>query len=166
MDNSLSSGSSSSTTNKLDRVLGDGPMCHCSRGTKLTKSWTDANPGRRFFRCEAHGFISWADREEASGWQKVSLIEARDQIRRCNGEISRLKASITELNRGLFVAGDVSHTTSAVSQEGIDKEHEFNRLREESLKSTEREKMYRQFLVLSWGGFFIVTAIIITAMKH
>ncbi|KAF8084361.1 hypothetical protein N665_0721s0018 [Sinapis alba] len=166
MDNSLTSGSSSSTTNKLDRVLGDGPMCHFSQGTKLTKSWTDANPGRRFFRCEAHGFISWADREEASGWQKVSLIEARDQIRRCNGEISRLKATITELNWGLFVAGDVSHTTSAVSQEGIDKEQEFNRLREESLKSTEREKMYRQFLVLSWGGFFIVTAIIITAMKH
>ncbi|KAF8113129.1 hypothetical protein N665_0056s0034, partial [Sinapis alba] len=144
----------------------DGPACHCSRQTKLTKSWTDANPSRRFFRCEAHGFIVWADREEPAGWQKVSFIEARDQIRRCNGEIRQIKTTMTDLNRGIFLAGYISHTTSAVLQEVIEKAHDFNRLREERLKSTEREKMYQQFLVLSWVGIFVVTAIIITTMKR
>ncbi|WZZ03525.1 hypothetical protein YC2023_089446 [Brassica napus] len=36
----------------------------------MLMSWTDANPGRRFYKCEEHGFVIWADDEKPGGWQK------------------------------------------------------------------------------------------------
>ncbi|XP_023639187.1 uncharacterized protein LOC111830726 [Capsella rubella] len=58
-----------------------GPHCNCGRVTTVAKSWTNENPRRRFFRGVVHGFINWADEEKPNGWQKVSLLEAREEIK-------------------------------------------------------------------------------------
>ncbi|CAN6974892.1 unnamed protein product [Brassica rapa subsp. trilocularis] len=47
----LSQSSSSVSSHPID-----GPPCHCSRQTVLVMAWTDANPGRRFYKCYLHGF--------------------------------------------------------------------------------------------------------------
>ncbi|CAL1407992.1 unnamed protein product [Linum trigynum] len=33
----------------------EGPFCHCGDPASLKTSWTDANPGRRFFGCGKFG---------------------------------------------------------------------------------------------------------------
>ncbi|CAF2071882.1 unnamed protein product [Brassica napus] len=43
----------------------EGPPCHCSQRTVMTVSWTDENPGRRFYKCEEHGFFLWHDKEKS-----------------------------------------------------------------------------------------------------
>ncbi|KAJ4891755.1 Uncharacterized protein Rs2_31503 [Raphanus sativus] len=58
----------------------DAPPCHCSQPTDLVISWSDDNPGRRYYKCEDHGFVVWHDKERACRWQKKSLLEARDRI--------------------------------------------------------------------------------------
>ncbi|CAD5333088.1 unnamed protein product [Arabidopsis thaliana] len=58
-----------------------GRSCNCGRSTTKIKSWTDDNSGRRFFRCDVHGFVSWSDVEKQCTWQKLSLLEARDELK-------------------------------------------------------------------------------------
>ncbi|CAH8371726.1 unnamed protein product [Eruca vesicaria subsp. sativa] len=95
MSKSTSASSSSSSGIK---TLVSGPLCWCSRHTNVTMSWSEENPGRRFNRCEIHGFVSWVDKEEPSNWQKVSLLEARNQIRRYKRETSDFRSTIAESN--------------------------------------------------------------------
>ncbi|CAF1755735.1 unnamed protein product [Brassica oleracea var. botrytis] len=75
----------------------DGLLCHCGRKTSITKSWSDDNPGRLYFRCDVHTFIAWADEELQCMWQKASLLEARDIIRRQRDEIRQLIAANTKI---------------------------------------------------------------------
>ena len=42
-------------------------------------------------------FFQWFDEEEAFGWQKEALIEARNQIRKKDKIIAELKVTISEL---------------------------------------------------------------------
>ncbi|KAJ4917873.1 hypothetical protein Rs2_03423 [Raphanus sativus] len=79
----------------------DGPPCHWSRRTVVVMAWTDANPGRRFYKCYIHGFFKWADMEEPHDWQKQSLLEARDQIRRLRDDKKSLYNEIAELEKQL-----------------------------------------------------------------
>ncbi|TYI05640.1 hypothetical protein ES332_A10G103500v1 [Gossypium tomentosum] len=45
------------------------PVCHCGNPSKLNTSWSNGNPGRRFFGCKKFGsrfrkpcrFFSWFD---------------------------------------------------------------------------------------------------------
>ncbi|KAK8492342.1 hypothetical protein V6N11_066153 [Hibiscus sabdariffa] len=43
------------------------PICHCGHESKIVTSWTDENPGRRFFGCKNYGrgshcrFFAWYD---------------------------------------------------------------------------------------------------------
>nr|XP_027102658.1 uncharacterized protein LOC113723898 [Coffea arabica] len=56
--------------------------CHCGKASKLRTSWTDENPGRRFFCCENYGegngcgFFLWYDKPmcEQSKWLIPSLL--------------------------------------------------------------------------------------------
>ncbi|KAF8111954.1 hypothetical protein N665_0070s0024 [Sinapis alba] len=137
MDNNLSSASSALSRNRLDRISSEAPLCHCSRRTKKTKSWTDENPGRRFYRCQIHGFLAWADVDEASGWQKLSLLEAQGG----------------------------SQCTTVGPQALEEKAEEIRGLQVELLRASDIEKMLRQIMVLSWGGFIAVTAIIVTTLR-
>ncbi|KAF8117662.1 hypothetical protein N665_0008s0018 [Sinapis alba] len=165
MENTESSISSSSSGTRIEGYEGGPPLCHCSRVTKVTKSWTDDNPGRRFFRCPIHGFYSWADVEKACVWQKLSLIEAREQIRRQQLEIRQLKDKISEQFRPSIQSreGSDSNPSRPISVE--DKSLEISVLEVDILNASEREKMLKQVLILSWGGFIAVTAIIVATLK-
>ncbi|KAG2315017.1 hypothetical protein Bca4012_065820 [Brassica carinata] len=66
MDSSPSSSSASIGSNATNGA----PLCHCSLPRSISISWTDANPGRRFFKCEEHGFFEWLDKEMPCLWQK------------------------------------------------------------------------------------------------
>ncbi|XP_010424112.1 PREDICTED: uncharacterized protein At4g04775-like [Camelina sativa] len=128
-----------------------GPLCcNCGRSTTLAKSWTNENPGRRFFKCVVHGFVKWADEEKPYGWQKVSLLEARD-------EIKILRESLKAMN----VTG-----STALSHDLVNKhEEEKKKLESEVMAASEREKILRQFILLSWGGFIVVIAMILVMGK-
>lgn len=67
----------------------------------MSISWTDANPGRRFFKCDGHGFFDWSAKELPCLWQKRSFLEARDKIRRQTGEIKTLRAALCRANAQL-----------------------------------------------------------------
>ncbi|XP_019095601.1 PREDICTED: uncharacterized protein LOC109130478 [Camelina sativa] len=136
---SQSSGSDANSSRIWDPLC-----CNCGRTTTLAKSWTNDNPGRRFFKCVVHGFAKWADEQRPYGWQKVSLLEARD-------EIKVLKESLKVMN----VSGSNS----------ISHEEEKKKLESELMASNEREKMLRQIILLSWGGFIVVIAIILVMGK-
>lgn len=153
MDQSQNSGSDASS---FTQRFVDGPLCRCNRGTVISKAWTDENPGRRFYRCQVHGFVSWADKEKQNGWQKVSLLEARDEIR-------RLKEKTRELRGGNQQSLSVAAVDSTIGSSDFWKKHEEEKtkLENEVMASKEREQLLRQFIVLSWGGFIIVTAMIL-----
>ncbi|XP_023634312.1 uncharacterized protein LOC111829459 [Capsella rubella] len=105
-----------------------GPHYNCGRVTTVAKSWTNENPGRRFFRCVVHGFINWAHEEKPNGWQKVSLLEARE-------EIKVLKESLRAKNE------QIGSGSNNVSCELVKKhEDEKNKLQSEVMVANEREK--------------------------
>ncbi|CAD5314646.1 unnamed protein product [Arabidopsis thaliana] len=92
----MMSQSSGSDANSVSRSWG--PLCNCGKGTTITKAWTIENPGRRFFRCGVHGFINWADEEKPCGWQKQSLLEARDEIRQLKESLKVMKEQLVTLS--------------------------------------------------------------------
>ncbi|CAH8307020.1 unnamed protein product [Eruca vesicaria subsp. sativa] len=67
------SASSSATTQEITGSGGANPLCRCAKQTSLAVSWTDDNPGRRFYRCGEHGFVCWADKEPQMMWQKECM---------------------------------------------------------------------------------------------
>ncbi|KAL0899708.1 hypothetical protein Bca101_083669 [Brassica carinata] len=121
----------------------DGPPCHCSRRTFLVMVWTDANPGRQFYKCYLHGFFTWADREEPHGWQKQNLLEARDQIRRLREDKKSFYNEIAELEKQLALQA-TAERAQRPEEEKIDGQGMPN------LVYSDREKVMRQFF-LSWG---------------
>ncbi|KAF8093510.1 hypothetical protein N665_0383s0137 [Sinapis alba] len=148
-----SGGDSSSFINNNDKTS-RGPPCRCGRSTKILKSWTDENPGRRFFRCG-----------EPHGWQKISLLEAREQIQRQKREIENLKRTIRVSNMEKSPDLTASADNFNISQGNEETSAEVKKLEIEALKSRERETMLRKLLLLSWGGFLAATAIIINLSK-
>ncbi|XP_010445225.1 PREDICTED: uncharacterized protein At4g04775-like [Camelina sativa] len=136
-----------------------GPLCcNCGRATTLVKSLTNENPGRRFFKCVVHGFAKWADEEKPYGWQKVSLLEAKD-------EMKVLKESLKAMN----VSGSTALSHDLVNKPEEEKKkveiEENKKLESEVMAANEREKMLRQFILLSWGGFIVVIAMILVMAK-
>ncbi|XP_018443531.1 uncharacterized protein LOC108815419 [Raphanus sativus] len=133
-----------------------GPLCHCGRKTSLTKSWSDDNPGRLYFRCEVHTFVAWSDEEKACMWQKASLLEARDIMRRQRDEIRQLKAANAKLLRD-WNSVQESQVRFDDDVPAVDPD---KNLEVELIKAAAREKMIRHCLSISWVGFIVATAII------
>ncbi|KAG2280307.1 hypothetical protein Bca4012_048582 [Brassica carinata] len=122
-----------------------GPLCHCGRLTSITKSWSDDNPGRNYFRCVVHTFVAWADSEPPTLWQKISLLEARD-IKPANAKLIRdlnclHEAHVREMENAPTIAANKT-------------------LQDNLMKSEAREKMLRHCLHILWAGFIIATAIL------
>ena len=163
--------SSGSDANSVSRSWG--PLCNCGKGTTITKAWTNENPGRRFFRCGVHGFINWADEEKPCGWQKQSLLGARDEIRQLKESLKVMKEQLVTLS------GSVGNQHLKKHEEEIDKkleeekkklEDEKNKIEEEKKKledekkklenevlgANDKEQMLRQLILLSWGCFIVV----------
>lgn len=135
------------------------PLCHCSQPTERAISWTDENPGRRFFKCEEHGFIVWIDKAKLYLWQKRSLLEAREQNRRQEYEIKALREAVGKANAQLAVL-DLSRSTSSDV-------HLLNAI--EALltqQKIETEKKLRRFVLTSWGGLVVATAVLVYVLKN
>ncbi|KAG7576268.1 hypothetical protein ISN45_Aa03g006730 [Arabidopsis thaliana x Arabidopsis arenosa] len=160
----MMSQSSGSDANSISRRWG--PICNCGKATTVTKAWTNENPGRRFFRCGVHGFINWADEEKPFGWQKVSLLEARDEIRQLKESLKAMKEHMVSVSgSGNYDNLKVEEELKKMEEEKKKLEEEKKKLEEEKKKleievmgCNEREKMLRQLIVLSWGCFIVVVA--------
>nr|VDD62535.1 unnamed protein product [Brassica oleracea] len=61
-------------------------LCFCRLDAEIRQAWTDKNPGRRFYGCPHYkgkngcNYFKWFDVEAGTEWQKMALIEARDEI--------------------------------------------------------------------------------------
>ncbi|KAL0701482.1 hypothetical protein Bca4012_057604 [Brassica carinata] len=136
----------------------DGPPCHCSQPTELVISWSDDNPGRRYYKCEDHGFVVWHDKERACRWQKKSLLEARDRILTQSEEIKALCAALRQANAQI-AALEVVRSSGSIN---------------ESLKAIEdrvtghikqTQTIFRNLVVYSGGGFALATALVVYFLK-
>ncbi|CAF1748212.1 unnamed protein product, partial [Brassica napus] len=162
--------------------------CLCSKLSVVRKAWTDDNPGRRFYGCpnpkwKSCTFFKWFDVEKPYGWQKNSLLEARDLIREQEEELKKLKAmklramvgrdgkemeseillQMEEENKKLraMVGPDANEMESKMLQ----LENENKKLKQELAVSYGKEKMGKQFVIISWVGFACVTPVIVNALK-
>lgn len=77
---------------------------------KHMHSWTDANPWRRFYKWDEHGFFEWFDKDLPCLWRKRSLLEAWDKIRRQTKENKALCEALSRVNAQL-VAVQVDRST-------------------------------------------------------
>ncbi|KAL0668977.1 hypothetical protein Bca4012_031681 [Brassica carinata] len=87
-----------SNNRRQGKAIADTVLCFCGLPAKISQVWTDKKLGRRFYGCERY---KWFDEEEAFGWQKEALIEARNQIRQKDKTIAELKVTIYELQSDL-----------------------------------------------------------------
>ncbi|XP_020876483.1 uncharacterized protein KIAA1211 homolog [Arabidopsis lyrata subsp. lyrata] len=143
-----------------------GRSCNCGRSTTKLKSWTDENPGRRFFKCDVHGFVSWSDVEKQCNWQKLSLLEARDELKVLKESLRAINQQKNEeiriLSRSGFNRNEeeeeekkkrLEEEKNQLEEEKIKLEEEKKKLEEETNVWKEKEKLLKQFLAISWGGF-------------
>ncbi|CAN6235961.1 unnamed protein product [Urochloa humidicola] len=71
-------------------------MCRCGLKAPKWISWSDDNPGRRYYRCRRSksamdcGFYVWID-EEASPFMRILLLDLRDAVWRLKKENGQLK---------------------------------------------------------------------------
>ncbi|CAE5987980.1 unnamed protein product [Arabidopsis arenosa] len=161
-----SEGGSSSTVQEFgNEMTAEGYECDCGKQTLIFQAWTDANPGRRFYRCGAGwrsecNHFRWIDLEKPHGWQKQALLEARDLIKAQDAELKRLRESQAEGIENY--AGEVSIEYQKKME---DLEKEKNALESDLKASKEKEQTIREVLLISWIGFICVFATVVHALK-
>nr|VDD33618.1 unnamed protein product [Brassica oleracea] len=96
---------------------------------------------------------------------KISLLEARDQIRRLEDEIKILLESNSDINSQLARMVDSTNSVAELTESLTIEAEESKALQLELTKTVERERLLRQFMVISWVGFAALTAIIVTMVK-
>ncbi|KAG7558616.1 Zinc finger GRF-type [Arabidopsis thaliana x Arabidopsis arenosa] len=166
---SLKSTSASSSTGR-DRAKGKAPtdgghFCECGKEVMISQSWTDNNPGRRFYRCGAGrrsvcDYFRWRDVERQTRWQKLALIEARDVIRAQSEEINRLTSGQAN-QRGR--ADEVNDDELSGVVQKLEEENEA--LRIAVTVAAEKERRLRCVAILSWIGFVCGVATIVYKFK-
>lgn len=97
--------------------------------------------------------------EAESNWGTGADTASSNRIK------TQLRETLSQQQQPVLQAQDGNQSTAVLAQAVEDKTQEISRLEVELLRASEREKMLRKFMVLSWGGFFAVTAIIVTASK-
>ncbi|KAG6473655.1 hypothetical protein ZIOFF_067572 [Zingiber officinale] len=92
-----SSSASSFTRRRMNDEQGEAPhiLCNCGLRAILQISWTESNPGRRFFSCPKYkqrgcGFFSWYD-PEPSERSKTIINDLKKNNNKLKLEISELK---------------------------------------------------------------------------
>lgn len=155
----MSSSQISSEASSAERTTTGGPLCHCSQPTFLCISWSDDNPGRRFHKCDSHGFVAWFDKAPASLWQKQSLLEARDKIRRQSQDIKALRDALVQVNSE-FSALQLSRSSGPTRDLVNSIEKVVKSLNYES------EQRFRRYVVSSWGGVVLAAAVIVLFLKN
>ncbi|KAG6514840.1 hypothetical protein ZIOFF_025214 [Zingiber officinale] len=99
-----SSSASSFTQRRMNDEQCDTPhiLCHCGLRATLQTSWTESNPGRRFFSCPKYrqkgcGFFLWHDPELSE--RSKTIINELKMINK------KLKLEINELKKGTSYRG-------------------------------------------------------------
>ncbi|XP_031129330.1 uncharacterized protein LOC116031041 [Ipomoea triloba] len=98
MSTRYTSDSSSSSRNQeyIYGELVNIPNCHCGQRLKLQTSWTNDNPGRRYWECRSEnggqicGFVRWYDPPMCARLKRIILGLLR-RINRNEEDIARLK---------------------------------------------------------------------------
>lgn len=145
------------------------PPVHLSAAVELQRCSNHGQTiiqGDDFSDCAVHGFSSWFDVEDPHGWQKTCLLAAWDQIYRQRTQIQKLKSENRVLKQQKSADLTASSDNFDTTQAGSELSEEYQHLRTEMLKARERERLLRQVLLISWGGFLAATAIIITMSKN
>ncbi|KAF3517580.1 hypothetical protein DY000_02059704 [Brassica cretica] len=155
----MSSSEISSYASVVANSNDEAPLCHCSQRTHKCISWSDDNLGRRYFNCEDHGFVVWYDKAPPCLWQKQSLIESRDKIRRQTNEIKALRDAIGQISAELSALKLVKTTGPT---------NDLLKAIKDLVKSqnVDSEKKYRRFVVSTWGGFVVAAAVIVYILKN
>ncbi|CAH8273300.1 unnamed protein product [Arabidopsis lyrata] len=140
--------------------------CDCGKQALVRQAWTDANPGRRFYRCGAGwrsecNYFRWKDIEKPHGWQYKALLEARDIIKAQDAELKRLRETQAEGNRIYPV--EVGLLEFQTKIEHLEKESIV--LKSDLKASNEKEQTLREVLIISWIGFICVLATVVHAFK-
>ncbi|KAL0844328.1 hypothetical protein Bca101_017574 [Brassica carinata] len=151
-----SEGSSSGARSSYKKKV-DGPLCYCNKRSTPAKAWTDENLSRRFWCCGSHGFVDWIDKQEQNEWQKQSLLEATGVMDRQREEIRNLK----QLLSTAFQPATSENSTALLLEEGDRLAEEKKKLEIALITSVEKDKLLRQFIGLSLGGFVAVTVILV-----
>ncbi|XP_013689486.1 uncharacterized protein LOC106393319 [Brassica napus] len=144
-----SEGLSSSARSSYKKKFG-GPLCYWKKRMSTAKAWTDDNPGRRFWLCDSHGFVNWVDKEE----QNECVMD------RQRGEIKNLK----QLLRTTSQEAPAGDSTALLLEEGNRLAEEKEKLEIALITSVEKEKLLRQFIGLSCGGFIVIIIIMAVIM--
>ncbi|CAE5962586.1 unnamed protein product [Arabidopsis arenosa] len=140
-------------------------LCDCDKPAMISQAWTDANPGRRFYRCGAAwrsvcDFFQWRDLEKPHGWQKSALLEARDVIRSQKEAIKLLQEAKKEETK---TEADIAKQEGESSKEKLEKEILI--LRSELQASHQAEQTLRHFVLISWVGFICVVATVVHGLR-
>ncbi|CAN7082824.1 unnamed protein product, partial [Brassica oleracea var. botrytis] len=108
---------------------------------------------------EDHGFVVWYDKAPPFLWQKRSLIESRDKIRRQTNEIKALRDAIGQISAELSALKLVKTTGPT---------NDLFKAIKDLVKSqnVDSEKKYRRFVVSTWGGFVVAAAVIVYILKN
>ncbi|KAJ4867047.1 hypothetical protein Rs2_51414 [Raphanus sativus] len=91
------------------RVNSGRRRCFYRLPATVVQSWTDKNPGHRFYGCPRFKprqdvgckYFCWYDVEDGTNWQRLALLEARDEIREKDRVIKQLKQTILQMRSDL-----------------------------------------------------------------
>lgn len=162
------SSSSSTTEYKNEKRF----FCNCNRLAKIFQSWTDDNPGRRFYRCpgrkvlngyESCKFFVWYDVEAPHGWQRDALIGARDVINQQKEEIKSLRNKVRALTIDSESVEQNENERNTVYVKQACEECEA--LKKEVLVLKERSMVNRNVLITSSIGFTVVLGVVVGMLK-
>ncbi|KAG8366582.1 hypothetical protein BUALT_Bualt17G0094900 [Buddleja alternifolia] len=102
-------GMSTSSNSSANQLQGDGgPTCHCGLRPYLKTSWTDANPGRRFYSCPNYqrngcNYFVWEDPPMCSRSMMILPGMRRTKVQ-MEKEIADLKRAKKLMEFLLFVS--------------------------------------------------------------
>lgn len=85
-------------------------LCDCGYLVTLAQSWTEKNPGRKFYACPIYdpvtktrgcGVFEWHD-QASTVWQRNIILKLKDEKERAEKENKELKKDLAEANRKLM----------------------------------------------------------------
>ncbi|CAN6362294.1 unnamed protein product [Urochloa humidicola] len=116
--------------------------CRCNRKAPCWTSWSDDNPGRRYYRCPFGmrpgdcGYFVWIDRE-ATPYERTLLCDLRDAI----WKLRREKAEVDEKNAELTQVIEMAHVQNAELRRAMQQLQKEKDELKEKMDQTEARRM-------------------------
>ncbi|KAF8056332.1 hypothetical protein N665_1274s0008 [Sinapis alba] len=118
--------------------------CLCGHISKVKKAWMDDNPLRRFYSCaypkwKYCNFFRWYDVEKSHGWKNPQ--ELKNLTTMVKHEGCTMNLEVRAINLEVLLQMETMKTEN------------------------KKEKMDRQFMIISWLVFVCVTTVIANALN-